>query len=122
MVPGGGAAQSGPVTRRKPSRLYTASSMASGVSTVHQIALKALELAPSAQGPMAAVPTLGGPGDPPAPPLVHDHHCMGCGAKSQFQEEGREKAKNGATRISGKCLTCGTKMSKFIAGAQDATV
>lgn len=43
-------------------------------------------------------------------------YCVKCRAKKDVEETTQETAKNGKPMLKGKCPTCGTNMTKFIAG------
>ena len=106
-----GYSQSGAM--RSPKRLYHAGHMAGGV---HLVAEQAIKEAPQRLAAHLAPPTA------EEQPEILEAHCLGCKTKRQFQVEGEDKMKNGATRKYGKCSGdgCGRTISTFVKGAQDA--
>jgi hypothetical protein len=102
---------------KSPSRVYTASHIASGVKTVAALQQKVLSLVPHKFGPMSALQT---PDQKEEEKELMTAHCLGCGSKKEFAVEGKETMKNGATRAFGKCNGgCGRTISTFVKGASN---
>jgi hypothetical protein len=100
----------------KPKRLYQAHDMAAGIRAVHELGVKALQMAPAAVGPLSALvpkPVAG-----QEQPELAEAHCHGCKEKKTFQVEGTDTMPNGALRKYGKGV-CGHKLSTFAKGTTD---